>query len=526
MTIAKGKKRGNPNFGKTIGFKKGEFHPNRNLKGRPPVKEIQEFRDLILDALNKTVKVSSDGKITIDRDENEPMRLVDVIVQKMITAKHPTAPIYILDRAFGKIRDREETKAVTPKAFTIPAENIAPDFLDAYRDIIAHKHTEYMFFGGRGSTKSSFVSLAIIYILLNNPLVHALATRQVAATLRDSVYSQLRWAIGVLGLDEQFRCVTNPLEIEYIPTGQKIYFRGADDPIKIKSIKPTFGYLGVLWFEELSEFHGEEVIRSVTQSAIRGGDEAFIFKSYNPSRTANNWVNKYALIPKDTQYQHKSSYLTVPIEWLGKTFIEEADHLHNVNPDAYDHEYLGVVNGTGGQVFQNVKIRKITDDEIAQFDHVLHGLDWGFYPDPNHYSVCHYDAARLTLYIYGEVRAWKTANRDMYQMITQYGYRKEDLIIADSAEPKSVADFREYGANCRGAEKGKDSVKYSMKWLQSLKEIVIDNERCPHTSTEFLDYEFEQTKDGELINAYPDKNNHSIDSIRYATNLIWRRRGE
>ena len=410
--------------------------------------------------------------------------------------------------------------------FGLPADVIAPDFLDAYRDIASKKHTEYLFRGGRGSTKSSFVSLAIIYLIKNNPTVHALATRQVGNTLRDSVFSQLQWAIGELGLSDEFKCTTSPLEIEYLPTGQKIYFRGADDPGKIKSIKPAFGYIGILWFEELDQFHGQEAIRKIEQSVIRGGDEAFIFKSFNPPQTVNNWVNKYVQIPKATQYQHLSNYLTVPVEWLGKTFLEEAEHLRNVNPKAYDHEYMGIVNGTGGAVFENVKIRQITDEEIAQFDHVLHGLDWGFYPDPNHYSRVHYDAARMTLYIFGELRKWKTGNRDMYDAITQYGYANDDLLIADSAEPKSVADFREYGATCRGAEKGKDSVKYSMKWLQSLKEIVIDNERAPYSATEFLDYQFEMTKDGELISAYPDKDNHAIDSVRYGTNLIWKQRGQ
>ena len=339
-------------------------------------------------------------------------------------------------------------------------------------------------------------------------------------------------------MTDKFKCITNPLEIEYIPTKQKIYFRGADDPLKIKSIKPAFGYIGILWFEELDSFHGPEQIRSIEQSAIRGGDEAYIFKNFNPPRTANNWANKYTQIPKETQFQHKSDYLAVPPEWLGKTFLEEAEHLKTVNPAAYEHEYLGVVNGTGEMVFENVKIRKITDEEIAQFDRVHHGLDFGYYPDPLHYARVHYDAARLTLYIYGEYRAWKQSNRDAYTAL--YGTRDnkgkvltkgkgltpEDTLICDSAEPKSIADLREYGAAARGAEKGPESVKYSMKWLQSLAAIVIDNERCPYAAEEFLDYEFERTKDDEIISEYPDMNNHAIDAVRYAMNLTWRRRGQ
>ena len=414
----------------------------------------------------------------------------------------------------------------TVKNFVLPADVIAPSFLDAYRDIAAKQHTEYVFRGGRGSTKSSFVSLAIIYLIKNNPEIHALATRQVGNTLRDSVYSQLVWAISELGLSDEFKTTTSPLEIEYLPTGQKIYFRGADDPGKIKSIKPQFGYIGLLWFEELDQFHGQEAIRKIEQSVIRGGDEAYIFKSFNPPPTANNWANKYIQIPKDTQYQHSSDYRTVPIEWLGKTFIEEAEHLRNVNPTAYEHEYLGVANSIGGQVFSNVQIRPITDEEITQFDHVLHGLDFGYYPDPASYGRMHYDAARRTLYIFGEVRKWKTSNEKLHLALTEYGLLPTDLLIADSAEPKSVGDFRAYGANCRGAEKGPESVKYSIKWLQGLNAIVIDNIRAPYHAQEFLDYEFERTKDGEIISEYPDKNNHAIDDTRYATNLIWRRKGE
>lgn len=415
---------------------------------------------------------------------------------------------------------------VSNQPFGLPADVIAPAFLDAYRDIADHKHTEYIFSGGRGSTKSTFVSLAIIYLLKNNPAMHAVAMRQVKDTLRDSVYTQLCWAIDALGLGDEFKRTTSPMEIEYLPTGQKIYFRGADDPGKIKSIKPQFGYIGLLWFEELDQYHGPESIRNIEQSVIRGGDETYIFKSFNPPQTANNWANKYVTIPKDTQYQHRSNYLTVPAEWLGKTFIAEAEHLKSVNPTAYDHEYMGIANNTGGAVFTNVRVEAITDEQIKQFDHVLHGQDWGYYPDPAHYSRVHYDAARRTLYIYGELRAWKQSNEALYKSLTEYGVLPSDLIIADSAEPKSVGDFRAYGANCRGAEKGPESVKYSIKWLQGLTAIVIDNARAPYSAQEFLDYEFERTKDGEIISEYPDKNNHAIDSVRYATNLIWRRKGE
>lgn len=434
--------------------------------------------------------------------------------------------------------DGDPTMSDTAAAMvTISADLITPSFVNAHRDVQAHRHTEYVFHGGRGSTKSSFISLEMVTLLVNNPDVHALVARQVANTLRDSVYAQLVWAIAVLGLTDRFKCTVSPLEITYIPTGQRIYFRGADEPGKIKSIKPPFGYIGVLWFEELDQFHGPEAVRNIEQSAIRGGDLAWIFKSFNPPRSAASWANKYAQMPKANQLRHRSDYRDVPPEWLGQVFLDEAEHLKEVNPVAYEHEYLGISNGTGGLVFENVELRAISDDEIygiddgfggkvGGFDRIYHGLDFGFYPDPAAYNRVHYDAARLTLYVFGEVRRYKTSNRQLYDDLVAYGLTPQDTLIADSAEPKSVADFRSYGANCRGAEKGPESVKYSMKWLQSLRAIVIDPARCPETAQEVVDYELEQDKDGNWISEYPDANNHQIDAVRYATNTIWKRRGQ
>lgn len=438
--------------------------------------------------------------------------------------------------AFEPVSTDEEGEANNPLPF-LPADVLAPSFLELYRDVIAKGHTEYVLRGGRGSTKSSAVSLILVWLLINNPDMHILAVRQVASTLRDSVYSQLKWAVDTLGLTSSFKTLINPMEMEYLPTGQKIYFRGADDPSKVKSIKPRFGYIGALWFEELDQFHGEEAIRKIEQSAIRGGDEAYIFKSFNPPRAINNWANKYIKIPKATQFQHESNYKTVPKEWLGKAFLEEAEHLRLVNPGAYEHEYEGVANGAGGMVFENITVRKITDAEIygaldqwgvkvGGFDRVLHGLDFGYYPDPAHYVRMSYDPARLTLYIWGERRWYKTSNRRVYEDLVEFGLRPDDNLICDSAEPKSIADLRDYGLSARGAEKGPESVNYSMKWLQSLKEIVVDNERAPEATEELLTYEYEVTKDGDIINDYPDINNHAIDAIRYGTNFIWRRRGQ
>jgi phage terminase large subunit len=198
-----------------------------------------------------------------------------------------------------------------------------------------------------------------------------------------------------------------------------------------------------------------------------------------------------------------------------------------VNPQAFEHEYLGIPVNDGSLVFTNLEIRSITNEEIEQFDNVRHGLDWGFYPDPASYGKMYYDSTRRKLYIFGEYRAWKKSNEDLHQaLIDSKLYSDNELIVADSAEPKSVGDFKAYGASCRGAEKGPGTRNYSYKWLQGLNSIIIDNIRAPYHAEEFLNCEYERTKDGEIITEYPEKNDHAIDDTRYGTNPIWRRRGE
>ena len=408
----------------------------------------------------------------------------------------------------------------------IPASLIAPTFAPVVFDISDGNYSEFVFPGGRGSTKSSFISLQIIDLLEKNPDMHACALRQVSNTLKDSVYNQILWAISALGLDSEYTAIKSPLEITKIKTGQKIYFRGADDGDKLKSIKPPFGYIGALWFEELDQFDGPEAVRKIEQSIIRGGDKAYKFKSFNPPKSAQNWANKYIRTPREDRLVTESNYLSVPRKWLGDAFINDAEFLKGTNPAAYDNEYMGAANGTGGNVFDNVVEKTITDEDIKTFGTILHGVDWGWYPDPFAYVRCAYLAAQHTLYIYDEFRCNKKGNNETAEELKKRGVTANDMIICDSAENKSVADYRAYGLLARGAEKGPGSVDYSMKWLQSLKAIVIDSKRCPETYNEFVEYEYERTKDGEIISGYPDKNNHSIDAVRYATSQIWRRSGK
>lgn len=426
--------------------------------------------------------------------------------------------------------DREKAFPTVPEKGSayvgIPASLIAPAFASVNFAISEADYSEYVFPGGRGSTKSSFISLQAIDLLEKNSEMHACILRQVGNTLKDSVYNQILWAISALGLDSEYSATKSPLEITKIKTGQKIYFRGADDSNKIKSIKPPFGYIGILWFEELDQFDGAEAVRKIEQSVIRGGDRAYKFKSFNPPKSAQNWANKYIKTPRTDRLITESTYLTVPRKWLGEAFLNDAEFLKSTNPTAYENEYMGVANGTGGNVFDNLVAREITDEDIKTFGTILHGVDWGWYPDPFAYVRCAYQAAQHTLIIYDEYRCNKRSNEETAAELTARGVTEDDIIMCDNAEKKSVADYRAYGLAARAVEKGPGTVPYSMKWLQSLTAIIIDPVRCPETYKEFSEYEYERNKDGEIISGYPDRDNHSIDAVRYATQPIWRKKGK
>ena len=333
----------------------------------------------------------------------------------------------------------------------------------------------------------------------------------------------MKWAIHELELDEEFNCKVSPLEIIYTKTGQVIYFRGLDDETKLKSIKPPFGYIGILWKEEKDQMKGDAQERSVNQSVLRGGNESYDFSSYNPPKSKSSWVHRIKLQPNQKRIIHHSCYTEAPPEWLGQKFIDDAEHLKEVNPEAYEHEYLGVPNGDGGNVFEYIELREITDEEIVQMDKIYQGVDWGWYPDRYAFVRVYYDHARETLYFIDEIGENKKANSYTAARIKERGY-DDYAIICDSAEPKSVADYRDEGLPARGAEKGPGSVEYSMKWLQG-KKLVMDPRRTPEACKEFTEYEYDRDKDGNVISGYPDKNNHFIDATRYATEPIWKRRG-
>ncbi len=390
---------------------------------------------------------------------------------------------------------------------------IAQPFKKLHQAVKHHDYTHYWLKGGRGSTKSSFISLEIILLMMQHPDVNGVAFRKVGNTTRNSVYEQLLWAIQHLGVAGYWKSTLSPLELTYIPTGQKILFRGLDEENKGKSIKIARGYFGIVWFEELAEFNGPSEISTTLQSLLRGGSEYWVFYSYNPPKSKDSWVNQEATLDVPDRIVHTSSYLEIPRAWLGEQFFLEAEKLKQKNETLYKHVYLGEVTGTGGAVFENVEDLAMSGEQLQQFDHRYFGLDFGFAVDPLAFVAMHYDAKHEDLYIFDEIYQQKLTNRAAADMINKK--YPSVRILGDSAEPKSIYEMREYGANVNGAKKGPDSVRFGINWLQSRAHIYIDRHRCPNTYREFSNYEYDQNRDGQFINAFPDKNNHAIDAVRY-----------
>ena len=398
---------------------------------------------------------------------------------------------------------------------------VAPHFYALHRDIVRHGHTYYWLEGGRGSAKSSEISLEIPQLLIKNPECHAVVLRKIGNTIKNSVYPQMQWGIDALGLTDKFRFKTSPHEITYKKTGQKILFFGVDDPQKIKSIKLPFGYVGVCWIEELDQFTGMEEIRNLNQSLLRGGPVFWEFCSFNPPKSQSNWVNEEKLFDDPDRLVHHSTYLGVPREWLGDRFFEDAEKLKIKNEMAYRHEYLGEVTGTGGAVFENVEDMAMSNELVGNFDRLYYGLDFGFSIDPLAFVSMHYDAKREDLYIFDEIYQQKLTNSRAAELIQQKA--GSGRIIADSAEPKSIQEMRNMGLHVGGAKKSRDSVEHGIKWLQDRSHIYIDKRRCPNTYREFVTYEYERNRQGQFISAYPDKDNHALDATRYAMDDVMRR---
>lgn len=421
--------------------------------------------------------------------------------------------------------------------------HIAPVYFPLHDDLQNGAHSTYNLPGGRGSCKSSFASLEIVNGIMadRTGLSNGIVFRLVAGTMRDSVYSQIGWAIDELGVSHLWSGRVSPMSYTYMPTGQQILFRGLDDAGKLKSIKPRRGVFRYVWFEEFAELPGPNFTRNVLQSVLRGqGPGAVVFRTFNPPISANNWANVFIQEPDEKAITLLTDYTMIPPEWLGENFIYEAERLRDLNPKAYEHEYMGVPTGTGGEVFPNLEIREITDGEIAQMGYFFNGLDFGFAVDPAAFLRVSYDRKSDTVFFVDEIYKRHLSNKQLAEEIKKRGhdrgktarlspvfgetYEEKQTITADCAEPKSIADMQAEGLKCIPCHKEPGCVSYRVKWLQH-RRLVIDPKRTPEAYREFVNYSYVSDKDGNFLSDLPDKDNHTIDACAYALDRLIYRRG-
>lgn len=423
-------------------------------------------------------------------------------------------------------------------------DHIAPVYLPLHADIEAQAHSTYNLPGGRGSCKSSFVSLEIVNGIMKDPTGNssAIVFRLVAGTMRESVFNQIAWAIDTLGVSHLWKSRFSPMSYTYTPTGAQIVFRGLDDASKLKSIKPARGVFRYVWFEEFSELPGPNFLRNVMQSVQRGGDSFTVFRSFNPPISRNNWANIFIAEPDERAITLLTNYTMIPPAWLGDSFIYEAERLREVNPTAYLHEYMGEPTGTGGEVFPNVEVREITDAEISNMGYIYQGLDFGFAADPAAFVRVAYERKTDTIYFLDEIYKRGMSNRQLAEAIKEKGYDltgtpgrylyllggcsgpERALVTCDCAEPKSISDLQDNGIKALACHKEPGCVEYRVKWLQH-RRIVIDPARTPNAHREFVAYSYDTDKDGNILARLPDKDNHCIDGCAYALDRLIYRRG-
>ncbi|CZR97670.1 Phage terminase large subunit [Clostridioides difficile] len=407
------------------------------------------------------------------------------------------------------------------------SEIINKSFYEFWKISNSNKYLYHVLKGGRASAKSTHIAFWLTMAMVKYP-VNTVCFRKVGNTIMDSVYEQLKETIEILGLTHLFQFKKSPMEIIFIPRGNKFIFRGLDDPQKIKSIKSAKYPIVFAWFEEVAEIKTEDELSMVINSVLRGklpkGIGYKIFLSYNPPKRKQSWVNKKFethTLPKNT-YVHHSTYLDNP--HISEAFVEEANEIRIRNEFKYRWEYLGEPIGSGVVPFSNLEFKTITNEEIFHFDNIRQGNDFGYATDPMAFVRLHYDKKQRIIYFIDEIFGVKMSIRELASKIKSKGY--DDFnIICDSAEPRSIAELREYGLRALKAKKGPGSIEFGENWLDDLQAIIIDPNRTPNIAREFENIDYQTDKDGNVRAKLEDKDNHSIDATRYALELDMKMHG-
>lgn len=366
--------------------------------------------------------------------------------------------------------------------------------------------------GSRASKKSKTAALFYIWGIMKWKQANLLVIRKSYRSLKDSCYTELKWAIARLGVENWFYCKENPLEITYKPTGQKIYFRGLDDPLKVTSITVETGSLCWMWIEEAYEIMKEDDFNLLDES-IRGEAEncfkqiTFTFNPWNE----HHWLKKrFFDDPDDETLAITTNYLCN--EWLDEADLKVFETMKRNNPRRYAVAGLGGWGIVEGLVYENWKEESFTLDQVKRCKSAF-GLDFGFTNDPSAFFVGFLDLENKKLFVWDEFYETGLSNKKIFEKITSMGYGKA-RVVADSAEPKSIAELDSLGLSVKGAKKGRDSVNNGIQWIQDL-EIII-HPRCTNFLTEISNYTWDKDKFGNKLNVPVDDFNHLMDAMRYA----------
>lgn len=374
--------------------------------------------------------------------------------------------------------------------------------------------------GGRGSGKSSDISIIIVQLIMRYPM-NAVVVRKTDNTLATSVFEQIKWAIEVQKVTHLFKVKVSPMEITFLPRGNRIIFRGAQNPERLKSLKDSRFPFSIMWIEELGEFKTEDEVTTLTNSMLRGElDKGLFYKfyfSYNPAKRKQHWANKKyeTSVQPDNTFVHHSTYLDNP--YISKQFVDEALSSKQRNEMRYRWEYLGEAIGSGVVPFNNLEIEPIPQDMVDNFDNIRNAVDFGYAADPLAFVRWHYDKKHRKIYAIDEYYGTQISNRQLAKWLWDKGYQSDE-IYADRAEPKSIDELKkEHGIKrIKGVKKGPDSVEYGEQWLDDLDAIVIDPKRTPNIAKEFENIDYQTDKDGNIRPRLEDKDNHTIDATRYA----------
>lgn len=393
-----------------------------------------------------------------------------------------------------------------------------PDLVGkGYKDFWNFKGRYRVCKGSRGSKKSKTTALFFIYSMMKYPGANLLVVRKVYRTLKDSCFTDLKWAINTLGVQDYWSVKESPLEIIYIPTGQKILFRGLDDPLKVTSITVETGNLCWAWIEEAYEINKEQDFNMLDES-IRGTVEEPLYKqitlTFNPWNE-RHWLKKRFFDVEDENIMAKTTNYMCN-EWLDESDKKLFEDMKKNNPRRYQVAGLGNWGIVEGLVYENWEEKEFDVNEISKRKGIksAFGLDFGYTNDPSAFFCGLIDTANKEIYVFDEIYKNAMKNRQIAEEIIRKGYGKEK-IVADSQEPKSIDELYDLGLKgIRKSRKGKDSINNGVQYIQDYK--IIIHPRCVNFITEISNYMWDKDKFDNPINKPVDDFNHLMDAMRYA----------